>query len=194
MRRVDLLVAIALAALSIFSAAITVKAQRSDRIIVNRPEDTHDRDATRPDRSEYELRTTITGTPSQVEATLKYAKEAFEAKPPRYADAEKYYLEAAKLNPKEERPYLGLGMVYAAQDKVKEAIDAFQKAAELKPKSTTSHFNLGVIFVAVGNQEEAMKQYTALTVLDKNLAKKLKEMISAKFKVSKTSLSNHLDV
>ena len=156
--------------------------QRSNKEIVTRPDDPLSRDPTRPDRSEYELRTTITGTPSQFEATLKRGRDAFEAKPPRLAEAEKYYLEAAKLNPKEERPYLGLGTVYAAQEKAKDAIQAFQKAIELKPKSAVSHFNLGVIFVALGQQKEAVEQDNALESLDENLWKNLKQMIDSRFK------------
>ena len=181
MRRVDLIVAVALGALTMFSAATTVRAQRSDRVIVNRPDDPLNRDATRPDRSEYELRTTMTGTPSQVNAALKYAKEAFDAKPPRLADAEKHYLEAAKLNPKEGRAYMGLGTVYAAQDRVEDAIEAFQKSIEVNPKYADAYFNLGVIFVAIGKKDQAIEQYTALESLDKKLAKKLKEMFEKKF-------------
>ncbi len=167
----------------VMSGASTVRAQRVQNGVEMRPDDPlSNRDATRPDRNEYELRTTVTGTPSQVDAALKYAKEALDAKPPRYADAEKYYLEAAKLNPKEERPYVGLGTVYAAQDRVQDAIDAFRKAAELKPKSGIARFNLGVIFVATGREEEATTQYTALEKVDKSLAQKLHEMMTNRFK------------
>jgi tetratricopeptide (TPR) repeat protein len=183
MKRIPFVAVVAFGVLMVlFSNAAIAQAQRSDRVIVNRPDDPLNRDPTRPDRNEYELRTTMTGTPSQLEAALKRAREAFDAKPPRYAEAEKYYLEAAKLNPKEERPYLGLGTVYAAQEKANDAIQAFQKAIELKPKSAVSHFNLGVIFVALGQQKEAVEQDHTLEGLDKNLWKKLKQMIDSRFK------------
>ena len=183
MKRISLIAVLVLGtALVLFSNAAIAQAQRSEREIVSRPDDPLNRDPTRPDRNEYELRTTITGTPSQLEAALKRGRDAFEAKPPRYAEAEKCYLEAAKLNPKEERPYLGLGTVYAAQEKASDAIQAFQKAIELKPKSAVSHFNLGVIFVALGQQKEALEQGKVLEGLDKNLWKKLKQMIGARFK------------
>lgn len=183
MKRIPFVADVAFGALIVvFSNAAVTQAQRSDRVIVNRPDDPLNRDPTRPDRSEYELRTTMTGTPSQFEAALKRGREAFDARPPRYEEAEKYYLEAAKLNPKEERPYLGLGTVYAAQEKAKEAIHAFQKAIELKPKSAVSHFNLGVIFVALGQQKEAVEQDKALEGLDKDLWKRLKQMIDSRFK------------
>jgi superkiller protein 3 len=141
-----------------------------------------DRDPTRPDRSEDEIRKAVMGTPSEVAAELKYAQEAFESKPPRYAEAEKHYLRAAKLKPSEERAYLGLGNVYAGQERVDDAIAAFQKAIEIKPKFAEAHFDLGVIFVAIRKKDEALDQYTALHDLDKKLAARLKEMIEQRFK------------
>ena len=141
-----------------------------------------DRDPTRPDRSEDEIRKAVTGTPSEVAAELKYAQEAFASKPPRYAEAEKHYLRAAKLKPSEERAYLGLGNVYAGQERVDDAIAAFQKAIEIKPKFAEAHFDLGVIFVAIRKKDEALDQYTALHDLDKKLAARLKEMIEQRFK------------
>jgi|ERR1051326_3346089 tetratricopeptide (TPR) repeat protein len=140
-----------------------------------------DRDPTRPDRSEDEIRQAMIGTPSEVAAELKYAQEAFAAKPPRYEEAERHYLRAAKLKPSEERAYLGLGNVYAAEERVDDAIAAFQKAVDIKPKFAEAHFDLGVIFVAIRKKDEALDQYAALQGLDKKLAVKLKEMIEQRF-------------
>jgi tetratricopeptide (TPR) repeat protein len=183
MKNVGAILVLLLGALAVIVLGPIQTQAQSDRIIVDRPGDPLDRDPKRPDRSDYEVRTALASTSSQVEAALKYAKEAFEAKPPRYSDAEKYYSEAAKLNPKDERAYIGLGTVYAGQDRVKDAIEAFQKAIEIKPKSPVPHFNLGVIFLAIGKKVEAMEQYTTLNSLDPKLAKKLKEMIDARFNV-----------
>jgi len=158
--------------------AIPAHAQKSDRVIVTRPDDPLNRDPVRP--NEYEIRIAMTGTPSQLEAALTHGKEAFEAKPQRLADAEQHYLEAAKISPKEGRAYMGLGIVYAGQNRIKDAIEALQKAIELKPKLAAARFNLGVIFCATGRKEEAQEQLLALQTLDKDLAKKLKEMLNAK--------------
>ena len=70
--------------------------------------------------------------------------------------------------------------LYASQNRVKEAIEALQKAIELKPKLASARFNLGVIFVATGKKDQALEQQVALQSLDKDLAKKLKEMIEGK--------------
>jgi Flp pilus assembly protein TadD len=120
------------------------------------------------------------GTPSQLEAALKDGKEAFESRPQRLADAEKAYLEAARISPKEARAFVGLGIVYAGQNRVTDAIAALQKAIELKPKLAGARFNLGVIFLATGKKDQAVEQQLALRELDKDLAQKLKEMIDAK--------------
>jgi tetratricopeptide (TPR) repeat protein len=163
-------------------ASTSANSQKPSGVLI-RPDDplSRDRDPTRPDRSEDEIRKAVTGTPSEVAAELKYAQEAFSSKPPRYEEAEKHYLRAAKLKPGEERAYLGLGNVYAAQERVNDAIGAFQKAIEVKPKFAEAHFDLGVIFVAIRKKDEAVNQYTALRDLDKKLAVKLKEMIEQRF-------------
>lgn len=164
-------------------ASTSAKSQKPSGVLIRTDDPlSRDRDPTRPDRSEDEIRKAVTGTPSEVAAELKYAQEAFESKPPRYEEAERHYLRAARLKPSEERAYLGLGNVYAGQERVEDAIAAFQKAIEIKPKFAEAHFDLGVIFVAIRKKEEALDQYKALQDLDKKLAVKLKEMIDQRFK------------
>jgi len=171
---------IVVAALCLVS--ISAKSQKPSGVLLRSDDPlSRDRDPTRPDRSEDEIRKAVTGTPSEVAAELRYAKEAFESKPPRYEEAERHYLRAAKLKPSEERAYLGLGNVYAAQERVDDAIAAFQKAIEIKPKFADAHFDLGVIFVAIRKKDDALDQYTALEDLDKKLAARLKEMIEQRF-------------
>jgi tetratricopeptide (TPR) repeat protein len=168
------------AAMLILSGA--VQAQKPSGILIRTDDPlSRDRDATRPDRSEDAIRTAVTGTPSEVAAELKYAQESLDAQPPRYAEAEKHYLRAAKLKPNDERAYLGLGNVYARQERVNDATIAFQKAIEIKPKFAQAHFNLGVVFVAIRKKDEAFDQYKALQDLDKKLASRLKEMIDQRF-------------
>lgn len=163
-------------------AATSAKSQKPSGVLLRSDDPLNrDRDPTRPDRSEEEIRKAVTGTPSEVAAELTYAKEAFESKPPRYEEAERHYLRAAKLKPSEERAYLGLGNVYAAQERVGDAIAAFQKAVEIKPKFADAHFDLGVIYVAIRKKDDALGQYTALQDLDKKLAVRLREMIEQRF-------------
>lgn len=144
---------------------------------LNRPTDPLSRDPRRPDMNDREVRTAAAeaNLKQEVETALKEAKQAFESKPPRYADAEASYLKASQANSKEARAYLGLGYVYAAEDRADDAIKAFQKAIETKPKMAAAHFNLGMIYSAIGKKDEALKEYQALQGLDKTLAERLKQ-------------------
>jgi tetratricopeptide (TPR) repeat protein len=144
---------------------------------LSRPGDPLSRDPRRPDMSDREVHTASSEANAklEVETALREAKEAFESKPPRYADAEACYLKAAKANPREARAYLGLGYVYAAEDRADDAIKALQKAIETKPKLSAAHFNLGMIYSALGKKDEALKEYQTLQGLDKTLAERLKQ-------------------
>jgi tetratricopeptide (TPR) repeat protein len=161
-----------------FAGATIVRTQKiAPQEPLNRPADPLNRDPRRPDQSDYEVRTAAAeaNSKAEVETALRDAKEAFESKPPRFADAEACYLKAAKANPKEARAYLGLGYLYAAQNRADDAINALQKAIETKPKLAAAHFNLGMIYYAIGKKDEALKEYQVLQGLDKTLAEKLRQ-------------------
>ncbi|HUE81192.1 MAG TPA: tetratricopeptide repeat protein [Pyrinomonadaceae bacterium] len=67
----------------------------------------------------------------KVEDALALGNSARSTKPPRYADAERAYRLAAKLGPRDPRPYIGLANVYSDQRRFKEATAAYMKALEL---------------------------------------------------------------
>lgn len=161
-----------------FAACATpLYAQGQPPTRLERPDDPLNRDPTRPsayDR-EVEQRNAIIG--KEVDLALRNGNDAMSAKPPRYSDAEKSYQEALKLNPKEARAYLGLGRLYAAQERVDDSVAAFKKAIELKPKMAEAYFNLGIIYVATGKKDAAQEQYHALQGLNADMAKRLKEFI-----------------
>ena len=141
---------------------------------VTRPENPLSHDPRRPNAydMENEIRNAKIG--KEVDAALQQGNEAFAAKPARYADAEEAYLRASKLDPKEARAYMGLGQVYAAQNRADDTVAAFKKAVELKPKFAEARFNLGLVFHALGKKDEALEQYQALQGLNKELAQRLK--------------------
>lgn len=167
----QLLTCIALFVL-VSEAGVSVRAQREGR-----PDDPLSHDPRKPNSYdlEYEMHNSKAGR--EVELALEAGNKAFSAKPPQYAAAEHSYLQAAKLEPKEARAYLGLGRLYAAQNQVEKTIESFKKAVEVKPKFAEAHFNLGLVYHAIGKEEEAIKEYDALVLLDRSLAKKLKDLI-----------------
>lgn len=144
-------------------------------VCAQRPNDPLSHDPRKPNTYdlENELRNAKIGR--EAEAALQEGNDAFAAVPPRYADSERSFLRAAKLEPKEERAYLGLGIVYAAQNLVDKTVSAFKKAIEIKPKFAEAHFNLGMVYFAIGKKDEATEEYRVLATLDKRLAKKLKD-------------------
>lgn len=162
----------------LLAGVLTVAAQKiAPPEPLNRPADPLNHDPRRPDMNDREVVTAGAEANArlEVETALREAKQSFESKPPRFADAEACYLRAVKANPKEARAYLGLGYVYAAQDRADDAINALQKAIETKPKLAAAHFNLGMIYSAIGKKDEALKEYQVLQGLDKTLAAKLKQ-------------------
>lgn len=162
--------------LGLFSNSSICAHRGSDSLESRTPQDPQ-HNPIRPDRNPYEVGTTVNGDLSSVETAIARGRQACEGKPPRYEEAEKYFVTAAHLDPKEARAFIGLGIVYAGENRAEDAIAAFQKAIELNPKLPDSHFNLGLIFAAIGEKDKAMDQFTVLKKLDKKLAKKLKEAI-----------------
>jgi tetratricopeptide (TPR) repeat protein len=78
----------------------------------------------------------------QVDAALSLGDEQRAANPPRYADAEKSYTLAAKLGPKDARPYVGLGNLYYDQKKYAEAEVAYRRAGQLNPADGIAYARL----------------------------------------------------
>lgn len=72
-----------------------------------------------------------------IEDALDLGNSARETKPPRYQDSEKAYKLAAKLNPKDPRPYIGLANIWYDQKHYEEAARMYRRAALLAASSKT---------------------------------------------------------
>jgi tetratricopeptide (TPR) repeat protein len=168
------------ATLLLMATAHSAVAQQSgaSKTRIERSGDPLSHDPRRPNTYDIdnELRNSKIGR--EAELALIEGNQAFSATPPRYADAEKAYLRAAKLEPKAAKAYVGLGVVYAAQNYAEKAKTAFEKAVEVKPKYAEAHFNLALIYSAIGKKTEALEQLRILQGLDAALAKRLAEMVS----------------
>lgn len=70
-----------------------------------------------------------------VEDALALGNSARETKPPRYKDSEKAYKLAAKLNPKDPRPYIGLANIWYDQKHYEDAAQMYRRAALLSASS-----------------------------------------------------------
>ena len=80
--------------------------------------------------------------------------------------------------------YYNLGMVYKSQNRLLEAIKAYQKAIELNPQSAAAHQNLGVATFKAGLLPESLTAFkTAIALYEQQqnleadkLRKSLEEM------------------
>ena len=82
----------------------------------------------------------------QVEAALELGDQERAANPPRNAEAEKAYLLAAKLGPRDSRPHVGLGNIYYDQKKYTEAEAEYRKGAALNATDGTAYARLAFMY------------------------------------------------
>lgn len=69
-------------------------------------------------------------TEELLEDALWLGNEARDSDPPRYEEAERAYRLAAKLAPKDPRPYIGLGNIFWDQKRLDEAAAAYRNAVQ----------------------------------------------------------------
>jgi tetratricopeptide (TPR) repeat protein len=91
----------------------------------------------------------------QVEAALELGDQERAANPPRNAEAEKAYLLAAKLGPRDARPHVGLGNIYYDQKKYTEAEAEYRRGALLNPADGTAYARLAFMYSARYQNEKA---------------------------------------
>lgn len=110
---------------------------------------------------------------------LKLADKAYRSTPPLYEYAMDTYREAAKLNPKDERGYVGLGNVYSSLKRYDIAALMYARAAEIKPKSAEARYGLGAAYFAQGKKDAALNELQLLRSLKKKkLADKLEALMA----------------
>ncbi|MBT3602068.1 MAG: tetratricopeptide repeat protein [Candidatus Latescibacteria bacterium] len=77
----------------------------------------------------------------------------------RVQEAQKAYLEAQILSPKDARVYNNLGSTYATQDNFPNAKSAYLKSLDLNPKYARVYHNLGDIYTAQKDTLQAIEAY-----------------------------------
>lgn len=76
-----------------------------------------------------------------------------------FEDALANYVRVRQLNPHFADVYVNMGIIYAKQGKLSEAISYFTTALSLKPRSKYVHYNIAVALQAQGRVDEAMAHY-----------------------------------
>ncbi len=69
------------------------------------------------------------------------------------------YQKVLKLDSKNAKAHLNLGIVYGRQEQWKKEISQYKKAIDVDPNFAEAYFNLGVAYQGRGKLKEAMTQY-----------------------------------
>lgn len=83
---------------------------------------------------------------------------------------------ALRLDPRQELPYLDLGILDAAAGRKEDALQQFKEAARLRPNDVQVHWRLARLYQSMGNREEAKVEFAKT----KNLNKAADETVLSK--------------
>jgi tetratricopeptide (TPR) repeat protein len=112
-------------------------------------------------------------------SAISGGRKALRQDPPDYLKAKQLFAYAARLNPKDERAYVGLGDVNTAMRRFPEAAAAYARAIEINEKSGEAHYGLGVMYLAQGLKDAAQDELAVLRYLKKKeLAAKLEALLA----------------
>lgn len=106
----------------------------------------------------------IASTPDNYYAHYMLGKALYEDT--LFQEALVHYGRASQLNPRFADAYVNMGIIYAKQGKLSDAINNFTTALSLKPGSKYVHYNIAVALQAQGKVEEAMTHYFETVRLD----------------------------
>lgn len=81
------------------------------------------------------------------------------AKQGRFAEAEKSYLQALRVEPDLEEAHFGLGNLFARQGKLDEARHYYQETLRIDPDFREAHNNLGNVLASQGDLENAVRHF-----------------------------------
>lgn len=95
-----------------------------------------------------------------IENALHYLQRGVEHhKSGNYEEALTAYSKAVKLNPNDERAYIGLGFVSSTLEKHNEALKAYKQALALNPDSEWAHAGIGIVYGKLGKYKQAVDSY-----------------------------------
>lgn len=92
------------------------------------------------------------------------AEDLFKKK--QYISAERWYLEAAKKDPKNPKIYSRLAVIYLEQNNFKDARDSLEESVKLDPSVASRFFNLSFIYNSEGDKKSAISNVRKAISLD----------------------------
>lgn len=85
--------------------------------------------------------------------------------------AQRRYLEAATLNPRDAEAHIQLGLVHLQRRQVKEAQERFEKAAAIDPTDPDARFQLGILARKGGRNADAIQHFQAVINKDERFSR-----------------------
>ena len=83
----------------------------------------------------------------------------------RFGDAERWYLKALEVDPKNAAVVLNLGLTYYREKRYDESESRYRRAAALDPQDATAHYDLGILLSAQHRSIEAGAEFTLALAL-----------------------------
>ena len=84
----------------------------------------------------------------------------------KFAEAERYYLDAIAADPAYPLAQFNLGNLYDEQGRIVEALDHYRKALHLNPRYADAHFNLALLCERAGEALKAVHHWKCYLKLD----------------------------
>ncbi|MGH9872506.1 MAG: tetratricopeptide repeat protein [Pyrinomonadaceae bacterium] len=103
----------------------------------------------------------------EVEDALALGNSARDAEPPRYQDAEKAYMLAAKLDSADPRPYLGLANIWYDQKNYEAAAKMYREATERMEPKKSMGLGLGKILGGISSKATVGDNLSVATSMER---------------------------
>lgn len=95
-----------------------------------------------------------------------------------YREAQAYFLDAVKRDPRLGTSWFGLAKIYKEQERYPEALKALNQAGTLDPKSASVHYLRAQVLTAVNRRNDAQAEFAAVQKLKKEAVDELENEIS----------------
>jgi tetratricopeptide (TPR) repeat protein len=94
-----------------------------------------------------------------------------------YKEAMESYKQAIRIKFDYAEAQLNLGAAYTQMERYEEAIESYRQVLRIKPDLAEAHLNLGMTHLKLGDRGTALDEYKALRELNKEMAKRLFDLI-----------------
>ena len=94
-----------------------------------------------------------------------------------YKEATESYKQALRIKFNYAEAHLDLGAAYNELGDYEKAVDSYRQALRIKPELALAHLNLGMTYLKLGERGAALDEYKALNELNKEMAKRLFDLI-----------------